>query len=101
MKTVFLILSFVVVMILIRYIGVTLKEYLRGEAFKRRQKKIIEEREQNLINETNHNIKNTSRVVISGSLNDANDIQNLAPKNFKVYRAKNGRFVSKNKFSNV
>jgi hypothetical protein len=101
MKAVFLILSFVVVMILIRYIGVTLKEYLRGEAFKRRQKKIIEEREQNLINETSHNIKNNARVIISGSLNDANDIQNLAPKNSKVYRAKNGRFVSKNKLSNV
>jgi hypothetical protein len=100
MKAVFLILSFVVVMILIRYIGVTLNEYLRGEAFKRRQKKIIEEREQKLINETSHNIENNARVIISGSL-DANDIQNLAPKNSKVYRAKNGRFVSKKKLSNV
>ena len=102
MKTVFLILSFVVVLVLIRLLAVKLMEYMRAEAFKKRQKEIqlqrLIERKQ-----TSHNVTNNdSRIVLQGTLN-YNEKQNLNSKYIgDVYRQKNGRFASKKKeLSNV
>ncbi len=104
MKAVFLVLSFVAVIVLIRLFAVQLNEYLRGRRF---HKKFGNKSNLNEIKETfesfdvpNHETTNTdSKLVISGSLNEK---QNLNSKYIgNVYRAKNGRFVSKKELSNV
>lgn len=102
MKTVFLILSFVVVLILVRLVAIKLMEYMRVEAFKKRQK-AIQEKRINEREETSHKVTNNdSRIVLQGSMN-YNEKQNLNSKYIgDVYRQKNGRFASKKKeLSNV
>jgi hypothetical protein len=102
MKAVFLVLSFVVVLILVRFFAVKLSEYLRGKKFHKTNNAKLNEIKEVIdsIEIDNHKITNTeSRLVLSGTLNEK---QNLDSKYIgNVYRAKNGRFVSKKELSNV
>lgn len=104
MKVVFLVLSFVAVLVLVRLFAVQLNEYLRAKRF---HKKFGNKTNLDEIKETfesfdvpNHETTNTdSKVILSGSLNSK---QNLDSKYIgNVYRAKNGRFASKKELSNV
>ena len=94
MKIVFLILSFVVVLILIRLLAVKLREYLRVEAFKKRQQEIIEERSKEYIIDNDET--NDSKLVLSS--NNANTQKTDIDTKYigkVVHREKNGRFAKK------
>jgi hypothetical protein len=106
MKVVFLVLSFVAVLVLIRLFAVKMQEYLRGKRFEKKREEIQKERQRNeifsVIEEfsVEHETTNTDKVILTGSIN--NEKQNLDSKYIgNVYRAKNGRFVSKKQLTNV
>lgn len=98
MKVVFLVLSFLVVLVLIRLFAVKLQEYLRGRNFHKKQEEKRQQMENVVIDD--HNTTNTENVILTGSI--VNEKQNLDSKYIgNVYRAKNGRFVSKKQLTNV
>ena len=106
MKVVFLVLSFVAVLVLIRLFAVKMQEYLRGKRFEKKREEIQKERQRNevfsVIEEfsVEHETTNTDKVILTGSI--INEKQNLDSKYIgNVYRAKNGRFVSKKQLTNV
>jgi hypothetical protein len=105
-KVVFLVLSFVAVLVLIRLFAVKMQEYLRGKRFEKKREEIQKERQRNevfsVIEEFSleHETTNTDKVILTGTIN--NEKQNLDSKYIgNVYRAKNGRFVSKKQLTNV
>ena len=99
MKVVFLVLSFVAVIFLIRLFAVHLNEYLRGKRFHKKQEEKLSNIDE--LYETNHNTTNTNNVILTGTI-DRHETQNLDSKYIgNVYRAKNGRFVSKKQLTNV
>ena len=98
MKVVFLVLSFLVVLVLIRLFAVKLQEYLRERNFHKNQEEKRQQIENVVTND--HNTTNTDKVILRGSI--LNEKQNLDSKYIgNVYRAKNGRFVSKKQLTNV
>jgi NADH:ubiquinone oxidoreductase subunit 3 (subunit A) len=98
MKVVFLVLSFLVVLVLIRLFAVKMQEYLRGRNFHKKQEEKRQQMESVVTDD--HNTTNTDKVILTGSIN--NEKQNLDSKYIgNVYRAKNGRFVSKKQLTNV
>ncbi len=104
MKVVFLVLSFIVVLILVRLFALKLQQCIRQNEFEKRMKEIREEKnkrqsEQEKFNDFNKNIDEV-RIVLKGSL--MNEKQNLDSKYIgNVYRAKNGRFGSKKQLGDV
>jgi len=99
MKVVFLVLSFVAVIFLIRLFAVHLNEYLRGKRFQKKQAEKLSNTDE--LFETNHNTTNTKNPILMGTI-DRHETQNLDSKYIgNVYRAKNGRFVSKKQLTNV
>jgi len=98
MKVVFLVLSFLVVLVLIRLFAVKMQEYLRARNFHKKQEEKKQQMENVVIDD--HNTINTDKVILRGSM--LNEKQNLDSKYIgNVYRAKNGRFVSKKQLTNV
>lgn len=103
MKVVFLVLSFIALMILIRLFAIRFSECLTDKKnCNDNNKPKFDDIQSTLesVDIVNHKTKNSdSKLVLSGKLNSK---QNLDSKYIgNVYRAKNGRFASKKELSNV